>query len=76
MEYELPEYESLAEDHYYPAFQRGVAEQREEVEAIISSSTQPTFENTIVALERSGQTLTRVLNVFSNVGWVEELMMA
>ena len=66
LEYELPEYESLAEDHYYPAFQRGVAEQREEVEAIISSSTQPTFENTIVALERSGQTLTRVLNVFFN----------
>ena len=66
LEYELPEYSNLAEDHYYPAFQAGVSEQRGEVEAILKNSETPTFENTIVALERSGQTLTRVLNVFFN----------
>jgi peptidyl-dipeptidase Dcp len=65
LEYELPDFASLTEDHYKEAFYQGTKEQLAEVEAIIASG-EPTFENTIVALEKSGQTLTRMLVVFYN----------
>ena len=65
LEYELPDFASLTEDHYKEAFYQGTKEQLAEVEAIIASG-EPTFENTIVALEKSGQTLTRMLLVFYN----------
>ena len=65
LEYELPDFASLTEDHYKEAFYQGTKEQLAEVEAIIESG-EPTFENTIVALEKSGQTLTRMLVVFYN----------
>ncbi len=53
------------EDHYKEAFYEGTKDQLAEVEAIIASG-EPTFENTIVALEKSGQILTRMLLVFYN----------
>jgi peptidyl-dipeptidase Dcp len=65
LEYELPDFASLTEDHYKEAFYQGTKEQLAEVEAIIASG-EPTFENTIVTLEKSGQTLTRMLLVFYN----------
>ena len=49
---------------YEPAIRRGMAEHDAEVKAIAENPEEPTFENTIVALERSGETLNRVLNVF------------
>lgn len=63
--YELPPFSEITEDHYLEAFYLGCAEQLSEVDAILKSD-KVTFENTIVALEQSGQTLTRVLNVFYN----------
>ena len=63
--YEIPPFHEITEDHYLEAFYAGTAEQLNEVSAILSVS-EPTFENTIVALEKSGQTLGRVLNVFYN----------
>ena len=47
-----------------PAFERGMAEQLAEVEAIASQGEDPDFENTIIALELSGQLLDRVSRVF------------
>ena len=65
LEYELPDFASITEDHYKEAFYKGTKDQLAEVEAIIASG-EPTFENTIIALEKSGQTLTRMLVVFYN----------
>ena len=64
--YELPPFSEITEDHYLEAFYAGCAEQLAEVESILRN-VEVTFENTVVALEKSGQTLTRVLNVFYNI---------
>ncbi|MBU3716352.1 MAG: M3 family metallopeptidase [Candidatus Nanopelagicaceae bacterium] len=63
--YEIPPFAEITEDHYLDAFYAGTAEQLAEVEAILATE-EITFENTVVALEKSGQTLNRVLNVFYN----------
>jgi len=65
LEYELPPFALIKEEHYLPAFYAGCAEQLKEVEAIIASG-EPTFENTLIAMEKSGQLLTRMLMVFYN----------
>jgi peptidyl-dipeptidase Dcp len=64
--YRLPPFAEISEEHYAPAFERGMAEQLEEVEAIAASADPPTFDNTVAALERSGQLLNRVSRVFFN----------
>jgi peptidyl-dipeptidase Dcp len=63
----LPPFESIAPDHYRPAFDNALAEQRAEIAGIADSAEAPTFANTIEALERSGQTLKRVGAVFFNL---------
>lgn len=65
LEYELPDFANLTEEHYLEAFYAGTKAQLLEVEAIINSG-EPTFANTIVALEKSGEILTRALLVFYN----------
>ena len=62
--YRLPPFDRIDESHYRPAFEQGMAEQIAEVEAIAALSEAPTFENTIVALERSGRLLDRVATTF------------
>jgi peptidyl-dipeptidase Dcp len=62
--YQLPPFDRIAVDHYLPAFARGMAEQRDEVEVIAAEGQPPTFENTVVALERSGRLLQRVSAAF------------
>ncbi|RWZ61206.1 M3 family peptidase [Labedella populi] len=64
--YQLPPFELITDEHYLPAIERGVAEQKAEVAEIIALSEEPTFENTLEALERSGVLLSRVLHVFYN----------
>ncbi|MCW0213010.1 MAG: M3 family metallopeptidase, partial [Pseudonocardia sp.] len=61
--YRLPDFAAITDEHYLPAFEVGMAEQRAEVEAILAAGP-PTFANTIEALELSGQTLGRVSRVF------------
>ena len=61
--YGLPDFGSITDEHYLPAFEEGMAEQRAEIEAIVAAG-EPTFANTIEALERSGRTLDRVSRVF------------
>ncbi|MFJ9777488.1 M3 family metallopeptidase [Kitasatospora sp. NPDC101157] len=64
--YELPPYAEIREEHYLPAYERGTAEQLAEIAAITDDGAAPTFENTLVALERSGELLRRVDAVFRN----------
>ena len=59
-----PQFDLIQTAHYLPAFERGMAEQLAEVEAIASQGEGPDFENTIIALELSGQLLDRVSRVF------------
>ncbi len=58
-----PPFESIREEHYLPASDRGVEEQQAEIEAIVTNPGAPTFANTIEALERSGAMLTRMRSV-------------
>lgn len=64
--YELPPFAEIREEHYLPAYERGMAEQLAEIAAITADRSLPTFENTLVALERSGELLRRVDAVFRN----------
>ena len=54
-------------EHYEPAMLQGMEEQNKEIEAIIQNPDEPSFSNTIVALEKSGELLNRVSTVFSNL---------
>lgn len=62
--FEAPDFTQITNDHYVPAFERGIDEQLEEINSIASNTEEPTFENTIVAMERSGQLLNRAQSVF------------
>ena len=62
--FKYPQFDKIKNSHYTPAFEKGMAEHMEEVEAIANSKNAPTFENTIVALEISGALLDRVATVF------------
>jgi len=64
--YQLPPFAEIGEQHYAEAIEAGMAEQLDEIEAITAQTESPTFDNTMVPLERSGQLLMRVLRVFSN----------
>jgi peptidyl-dipeptidase Dcp len=65
LEYEMPDFSRINDDSYLPAFYAGCEEQLGEV-AAITAQPEVTFENTIVAMERSGQMLMRMLMVFYN----------
>lgn len=57
-------FDKITNNDFEPAIQKGIEEQTQQINAIINQRSIPTFENTIVALERSGSTLNRVLGVF------------
>lgn len=65
--FETPPFDKIKTEHYEPAFKRGIAELKEEVDKIANNAEPATFENTIVALERSGELLSRVSGAFFNV---------
>jgi peptidyl-dipeptidase Dcp len=65
--FEAPPFGAIGEEHFRPAFEKGMQEQLAEVAAIAENPEPPTFENTVESLERSGQLLTRVDAVFSNL---------
>ncbi|MCU1478394.1 MAG: Dipeptidyl carboxypeptidase [Subtercola sp.] len=66
LEFGLPPFADIHDEHYAPAFERGFAEHAAEIDAIVNNADAPTFENTLIALERAGQTLSRVAAVFFN----------
>ena len=63
----LPPFELIAPEHFRPAFDGALAEQRGEIDAIAEDAAEPSFDNTVAALERSGRTLRRVSAVFFNL---------
>ena len=66
LDFELPPFALIKEEHYLPAFYEGCTQQLAEVQAILDTPGAATFENTIVTLEKSGQMLMRTLLVFFN----------
>ena len=65
--YGLPRYDLIRPEHYLPAFEAAFAQQRDEVAAITRVRSMPTFENTLVPLEESGELLGRVSRTFYTV---------
>jgi peptidyl-dipeptidase Dcp len=65
--YLYPPFDRIADSHFPPAFAAGMEEHLREIDAITANAAAPTFENTVVALERAGRTLGRVQRVFSNL---------
>jgi peptidyl-dipeptidase Dcp len=65
--YQAPPFDKIHDADYQPAIEAGMAEQRKEIRAIANDPAEPTFANTIVAMERSGQLLTRVSLVFGAI---------
>lgn len=62
--HQITPFDKIQKSYYEEAIDKGIAEQRQEIDAIVNQRSIPTFENTILALESSGKTLSRVLNVF------------
>ena len=60
----FPPFDAIRHEHYRPAFDAGVAEHRAEIDAITADPEPPTFDNTLVPLERSGRLLDRTMRVF------------
>ncbi len=65
--FQVPPFDQIKNEHYLPAFEAGIAEQQAEIDAIVNNAETPTFENTILPYDKSGQTLNRVSNVFFNL---------
>jgi peptidyl-dipeptidase Dcp len=63
-EFELPPFAKIKAEHFRPAFDRALAEHRAEIAAIAQNGAEPSFQNTIAALEKGGRELERVANVF------------
>jgi len=61
---QMPPFDRITDDHFVPAMERGMKQQLEEIDAIAGNPEPPTFENTIVAMERSGRLLGRATSVF------------
>ena len=59
-----PEFDKIKNEHYLPAFEQGIAEAKAEIDAIVANQEEPTFENTIEAMEYAGQTLSKVASIF------------
>ena len=62
--YGVPPFDRIKFEHYKPAFEQGMSLHNEEIARIVESSEEPTFENTILAFDNSGQMLSRVSTVF------------
>ena len=65
--YEIPDFGRIKTEHYMPAFSEGIERQKAEIDAIVNNPEEPTFENTVLALEYSGQLLNEVSSVFFNL---------
>ena len=65
--YQFPPFDRIKDEHYQPAIEQGMAEQLKEVEKVAAQKEKPSFENTIVAMEKTGKLLTRANRTFSNL---------
>src|SRR5262245_7018130 len=62
--HEVPPFTSITPEHFRPAFDRALADHLREVDAIAADAAEPSFDNTVAALERSGKLLVRISGVF------------
>lgn len=62
--FQVPPFDLIKLEHFMPAIDQGILQQEAEIKAIIENTDEPTFENTILALDNSGELLTKVNNVF------------
>jgi peptidyl-dipeptidase Dcp len=65
--FHFPRFDQIKDSDYAPAFERGMADQLKEVDAIASNPDKPSFDNTVIAMEKSGRLLGRVAAVFDNL---------
>lgn len=65
--FDVPPFDKIVNSHYLPAFEEGMKQHNAEIEAIVNNTEAATFANTFEALDRSGDLLTRVANVFFNI---------
>ena len=66
-QFNIPPFEKITYDDYLPAVKQGIAERKQEIDAIVKNRATPDFDNTILALEKSGQLLQKVMLVFSSL---------
>ena len=67
LQYQAPEFDKIKNEHYKPAFEYGIAQQLAQTVEITTNKEKPTFENTVLALENSGEVLGRAQAVFYNL---------
>lgn len=65
--FQTPPFSKIKNEHFLPAFEEGIKQQRQELEMILNNTEEPNFNNTIGALERSGKLLSKVSRVFFNL---------
>ena len=65
--FQVPPFNEIKLEHYMPAFDEGIAENLAEIKAITDNKEEPTFDNTILALDQAGELLGKVSNVFFNL---------
>lgn len=63
----FPQFDKIKNEHFAPAFEIAMKEHSDEIAAITNNDAEPTFENTVVALDDSGDKLTRIASIFSNL---------
>lgn len=67
LQYQAPEFDKIKDEHFKPAFDYGLKEQLANIDKIVSNPAAPTFENTVLALENSGEVLGRATIIFYNL---------
>lgn len=65
--FKVPPFDEITEEHYLPVFKEGIVQDQKEIDAIANNLEDPTFANTIEALDYTGDLLTKVENVFYNL---------
>ena len=65
--YGAPQFDKIENQHYIPAFKQAIEEGKSEIDAIVNNPEEPSFQNTIEALEYAGETLNRISHIFYNL---------
>jgi peptidyl-dipeptidase Dcp len=65
--FQVPPFDKIDTSDYYPAYLEGMKQQMAEIDAIVNDAREPDFNNTILAMDRSGKLLTRIEKIFSNL---------
>ena len=67
LEYGAPQFDKIKNEHYLPAFEQAIKEAKDGIDALVANPDEPTFANTIEALEYGGEKLERVASIFYNL---------